>query len=89
MVRHGHISKRGPSVVRWVLIEAVHTTLRHCKALKMMYDRIHRGRPDRHKKAIVAVGRKLLTIMHAMLRQGMDFDEARLIRESQAGREKQ
>jgi transposase len=26
--RHGHISKRGPSVVRWVLIEAVHRSTR-------------------------------------------------------------
>jgi transposase len=86
-VHHGHITKRGPSVVRWVLIEAVHVTLRHCKPLKIMFDRIHRGRQDRRKKAIVAVGRKLLTIMHAMLWKGVDFDEARLMRESQANRD--
>jgi transposase len=77
-VRHGHISKRGPSVVRWVLVEAVHTTLRHCPPLRAMFERIHRGKPDRRKKAIVAVGRKLLTIMFAMLRQGVDFDASRL-----------
>jgi transposase len=78
IVRHGHISKRGPSVVRWVLVEAVHTTLRHCKPLRAMFDRIHRGKKDRRKKAIVAVGRKLLTIMFAMLRDQRDFDESRL-----------
>jgi transposase len=80
VIRHGHISKRGPSVVRWVLIEAVHTTLRHCKPLKDMYERVHHGKPNRRKKAYVAVGRRMLTIMCAMLRNNTDFDVARLTR---------
>lgn len=66
--RHGHISKRGPSVVRWVLVEACHRAIRLCPALKVYFDRVHRGRKDRYKKAIVATGRKVLTICYAMMR---------------------
>lgn len=76
--RHGHISKRGPSVVRWVLVEAVHQITRHCPAMRMYCDRIHRGRKDRKKKAIVATGRKVLTIAYAMLRDQVPFDARRV-----------
>ena len=78
--RHGHISKRGPSVVRWVLVEAAHQVLRHCGVMRHYFNRMWRGSRDRYKKAIVATGRKLLTIMFAMLRDGTQFDPARLVR---------
>lgn len=76
--RHGHISKRGPSVVRWVLVEATHQVVRRCPALRAYRDRIRRGRQDRTKKAVVATGRKLLTIMFAMLRDRVPFDVNRV-----------
>lgn len=72
--RHGHISKRGPSVVRWVLIEAVHRIVQHCPALRAYFERIQRGRKDRYKKALVATGRKVLVIAYGMLRNGTEFD---------------
>lgn len=78
--RHGHISKRGPSVVRWVLIEAAHQTIRRCPALRAFYDRVRQGKKDRGKKAIVAVGRKVLTIAYAMMRKGVAFDAEKLAR---------
>jgi transposase len=78
VVRHGHISKRGPSVVRWVIVESAHQVLRHCPALRTFYDRVYGGKKDRRKKAIVAVARKLLTIMFAMLRDGTAFNQRRL-----------
>ncbi len=31
--RHGHISQRGPSVVRGVLVEAAHVVIRRCRLL--------------------------------------------------------
>ena len=71
---HGHISKRGPSVVRWVLVEAVHRVVRYCPALRAHFERIRHGKKDRYKRAIVATGRKLLTIMYAMLRDQTAFD---------------
>lgn len=78
--RHGRISKRGPSVVRWVLIEAAHQVIRRCAVLRAFFDRIWRGKRDRYKKAIVATGRKLLTILFAMLRDQTPFEPARLVR---------
>jgi len=76
--RHGHISKRGPSVVRWVLIEAVHQTIRRCPAFGAYFDRVYRGRRNRYKKAIVATGRKALTIMFAMMRDQAAFSDDRV-----------
>jgi len=42
--------------------------------------RIWRGKRERYKKAIVATGRKLLTILFAMLRDQTSFDPTRLVR---------
>jgi transposase len=76
--RHGHISKRGPSVVRWVLVEAVHRIICYCPALRAFFERIYRGKKDRYKKAIVATGRKVLAITYAMMRDGKAFDASRV-----------
>ncbi len=76
--RHGHISKRGPSVVRWVLIQAAHQTIRRCPAMRQFFTRIHRGKKDGRKKAVVAVGRKILTICYAMLRDQKPFDPSQI-----------
>lgn len=78
VVRRGRISKRGPSVVRWVLIEAARVAIRRCPELKAFYDRVCKGRKDRRKKAVVATGRKLLAIAFGMLRRGEVFDAGRL-----------
>jgi transposase len=77
--RFGHISKRGPSVVRWVLIEAVHRIIQHCPALRTYFERLWRQRKDRYKKALVATGRKVLMIVYAMLRDGQAFDARRVL----------
>jgi hypothetical protein len=46
--------------------------------LRAFFDRICRGKPERRKKAIVATGRKLLTIMFAMLRDNAAFAPGRM-----------
>ena len=73
--RLGHISKQGPSVVRWVLCESGWKVIRYSKALKGFYDRVKAGQNGRKKIAIVAVCRKLLSIMRAMLLTGEMFNE--------------
>ncbi len=78
--RFGHISKRGPSVVRWVLVEAAYVAVRKNPELRKFYERIHRGNKERKKKAIVAVGRKLLTIAYAMMRDRKPFDAGKALR---------
>ena len=77
-VRYGHISKRGPSVVRWVLIEAVHQVTKYSPSMRGFRERAMRGTKARYKKAIVASARKILTIMFGMLRDGTEFDETQV-----------
>jgi transposase len=73
--RLGHISKKGPSVVRWVLCESSWKVIRYSPAMRAFYDRVRGSKKDYKKIAIVAVARKLLSIMRAMLLTGAMFDE--------------
>jgi len=73
--RLGHISKKGPSVVRWVLVESSWKVIRYSKSIRSFYERVMAGQKSRKKIAIVAVARKLLSIMRAMLLTGTMFDE--------------
>lgn len=73
--RVGHISKHGPSVVRWVLCESSWKVVRYSGAMKAFYERVKGGQTGRKKIAIVAVCRKLLIIMRAMLMSGELFNE--------------
>jgi len=73
--RMGHISKQGPSVVRWLIVESAWRAVRHSPALRAFYERVMHGQKQRNKIAIVATARKLLTIMRAMLMTGEIFNE--------------
>jgi transposase len=80
--RLGHISKLGPSVVRWVLCESSWKVIRKSKALRAFYERVmSNGQSGRKKIAIVAVCRKLLSIMRAMMLTGEMFNEELVRRE--------
>jgi transposase len=85
---HLGISKAGSRMLRYLLVEAVHTALRYDEDLKRFYKRVaeRRGRP----KAKVAAARKLLIRAYIMLRDEIDYAEfqrravaARLARRSQ------
>ena len=80
VVRRGRISKRGPSVVRWVLVEASHQGVARCPALRVFFARIHRGKKDRYKKAVVATGRKVLSMAYGMMRTQTAFDASMVSR---------
>ena len=70
----GHISKAGDKDVRRVLYEAANLMLTRFKgwsALKVWGLKIAARRG--HKRACVAVARKLAVIMHAMWRDGSEF----------------
>ena len=75
MRRLGHISKRGPSVVRWMLCESSWKVVRKSKSLREFYERVMAGQNNRKKIAIIAVSRKLLSIMRAMMLTGELFNE--------------
>ena len=73
--RVGHITKQGPSVVRWLVCEAAWKSIRKSASLRRFYERVKNGDEKRKKIAIVAVCRKLLSIMRAMQRTGELFNE--------------
>ena len=77
--RHlGHISREGPSVVRWLIVESVWRVIRQSKGFQAFYDRIVGGQTGRKKVAVVATARKLLTVMRAMQLSGELFNEQML-----------
>jgi transposase len=73
--RLGHISKQGPSVVRWLTCESSWIVIRKSKGMRAFYERVMCGQDGRKKIAIVAVARKMLSIMRAMLINGEMFNE--------------
>jgi transposase len=75
-VRHlGHISKEGPSVARWLLVESAWRAIEKSPGLKAFYERVLAGQKNRRKIAIVATARKLVSIMRAMQKTGELFHE--------------
>jgi len=74
--RLGAISKQGNTMVRWLLIEAVHPAVRKDPALRQDYQRLKFRRG--HAIAKVAIARKLAVRMYWMLRSGAEY--AQLVR---------
>jgi len=74
--RLGAISKQGNTLVRWLLIEAVHQAVRQDPELRQDYQRLKFRRG--HAVAKVAIARKLAVRMYWMLRSGADY--AQLVR---------
>jgi len=70
----GGISRCGSPRLRWVMVEAAHTAARHSPSAKKYFDRMRR-RKHPHV-ARVALARKLLGAVYALLRDGVCFDES-------------
>jgi transposase len=73
--RLGHITREGPATVRKMLCEAGWQAVRRSKKVRGWFDRIVGNDPDRRKIANVAVARKLIVVMGAMLRSGEAWRE--------------
>jgi transposase len=69
MKRIGRITRRGSSLLRGMLVEVAWMVWRHNAWAKAFVVRISRGMKLRKKIAIVALARKLLVILWAMLRE--------------------
>jgi transposase len=69
----GAISKGGSRLLRYLLVEAAHTAVKHDEELKKFYQRLvyRRGAP----KAKVAAARKLLIRSYVLLRDEIDYAE--------------
>jgi transposase len=68
--RRGRITRRGPRLLRKMLVECAWCTLRYNAWARAVYQRITHGGKTRKRQAIVALGRKLLVRCWAMLRDG-------------------
>jgi transposase len=66
------ITKEGSPLLRWALVEASWRVIRQSAAWERIYQGIKRRAGG--KKAIVAVARRLLCVMYAMLRDGKNYD---------------
>jgi len=73
--RMGHITKEGPAPVRKLLCEASWQAIRRSPKVRGWLERIVGKDDDRRKIAAVAVARKLVVIMGAMLRSGEAWRE--------------
>jgi len=72
----GHITRRGPSVVRWLLTEAAWQGIRKSPTMRRFYDGVLKGDPDRRKVAAVATAHYLARVMLAMMKTGQAWREA-------------
>ena len=69
------ITRQGSSALRWIMVEAAQTATRSSAAVKGYYQRLLQ---KKHKHvARVAVARKLLVAVYALLHDGVRFDEER------------
>jgi transposase len=71
--RLGHITRRGPGLLRSMLVEAAWVVWRHNAWARSFVQKVSRGSRARRKIAIVALARRLLIICWAMLRDGTPF----------------
>jgi transposase len=69
MKRIGRITRRGSTLLRGMLVEVAWMVWRHNAWAKSFVARVSRGMKLRKKIAIVALARKLLVILWAMLRE--------------------
>lgn len=70
-VHHGHISKQGPPVLRWVLQQAAWTAIRTDPKARAIYARIAKRAGS--KKAATALARKLLSYAWSVCRRNTPF----------------
>ncbi len=70
---YGHISKDGPSILRWVLTIAAQGAIKKPGKLQRFYKRLSKRKGG--SKAIVATARKLLIIMYHMLMNHQEYEE--------------
>jgi transposase len=65
---NGRITKEGSKRLRWILIQCAHTSIRTNSKINEFYTKIAKRRGE--KKAVVAVARKLVKIIYAVLSSG-------------------
>ncbi len=73
--QRGGITRQGSPWLRWILVEAAQTATRSSPAARRYYERLRRRKPG--QVARVALARKLLGAVWALLHDGVEFEESR------------
>lgn len=68
----GGITKEGPSLLRWGVVQGALNAIRHDTYLGNYYTRLKETKPK--KKALVATARKLLVMIYAMVTKEETYD---------------
>lgn len=68
---YGRITKQGNKYIRWAMVEAAQTAIRHDESLRRFYLRLSLKRGK--NKAIVACARKLLVGIYYMLQKNQEY----------------
>lgn len=71
--RRGRITRRGPAILRKLLVECAWCMLRYNPWAREVYKRLTAGGQARKKPAVVALARKILVRCWAMLRDGVPW----------------
>jgi len=69
----GHITKHGPSMLRFILVTAAHSLIKYSRKMKMKYLSIVRRLGK--NRAIVAIARILVETIYVMLSRGVEFND--------------
>ena len=72
-VRFGHITCRGPSLLRSLLVESAWMVYRHNDWAQAFVAKVSRGSRARRKLAIVGLARRLLILLWGMLKSNQPF----------------
>ena len=79
--RTGHLSKRGSPLAKHALYMSASSCLIHNKQLKQLYD-TKRSQGKSKKEGIVAVSRKLATIIYSIFKYNIPYDPNRVFAKS-------
>jgi transposase len=72
--KRGSIGHHGSGMLRWIMLQVAQVAARHSPAARAWYLRLKQRKPAQVAK--IALARKLLTAVWALLRHGVCFDEA-------------
>ena len=75
-VHHGHITKEGSPWLRWIMVNAAQRAPAASPCLAIFFERI--AQKQGRKTARIALARKMLSIVYAMLRRSEPFREMTL-----------
>ena len=78
---HGHITKQGSKMLRWIMVEAARVAVNHDSRMRPFYERVKHRRGD--QKAIIAVANKMLKIIWFMLTRREPYESRNMKRYQQ------